>query len=135
MPRLIPLLVLCPLLQGATPVAAQVPRRVTFSHIECPRVAVAPLPVDTLHATGLVKPSLLTHDAPLASGAKGGDFVLLSYPVDVDGHIDLCHVSVLGESSPGWTKAVLLVLETYRYEPGRSDGVPIKVLVQQRIAR
>ena len=129
--RRLTLFLLSPVLVVTAAVVAQVPRRVTFRQIDCPRVVVPSLPVDTLQAT--VKPQLLSQLDLTPDGVKEGEFVLLSYPVDVDGRVDLCHVSVLGESSLKWTTAVLSVLDTFRYEPGRLDGVPIKVQVLQRV--
>jgi len=58
-------------------------------------------------------------------------WVYLTFVVDTIGTIDLCTVRIVRQNEPKWTRAVLEALAAYRYDPGRRDGVPVRVLIEE----
>ena len=60
--------------------------------------------------------------------------LVLQFVVDTKGRVDLCTVRVLVPSDDAWTDAVALILPQLRYDPGRLEGKPIRVMVQQAFA-
>ena len=56
---------------------------------------------------------------------------MLRFVVDGSGWVDRCSITLVEESSPEWTTAVLKDLRGARYEPARKGGQKVRQLVYQ----
>jgi outer membrane biosynthesis protein TonB len=56
---------------------------------------------------------------------------MLRFIVDSSGRVERCSITLVEESSPDWTAAVLPELRRARYEPARKDGRQVRQVVYQ----
>ena len=126
----------------ASPSQAQEPMPVHFDKVSCTPEQVA---AGSTAGTPVVRTSSPSLELPTLKGPRPEPifapsqyysaplWAYLTFVVDTTGTIDLCTVRIVRQNEPKWTRAVLAVLEDYRYHPGQRDGAPVRVLIEEGV--
>ncbi|MEP6574593.1 MAG: hypothetical protein ABJD11_17960 [Gemmatimonadota bacterium] len=68
---------------------------------------------------------------PSSLPSEPRQYATMSFVVDTTGRVDKCSIEIYEETSSLWTWTVAQALIPFRYVPGKADGQPVAMRVQQ----
>jgi hypothetical protein len=110
------------------------PRRLSAKETGCSRDATAPTgPV--FEADSVDQPvtprRLVIDDMPFRAGEVLSGRSIFRFIVEPSGAVDRCSITLVEETAPRWTAAVVRELRHARYQPARRGGTAVRQWVYQ----